>query len=43
MKSEKLMEYIGQIDDNFIIEADIHATKFKSIPSPDYNPLPPLP
>lgn len=34
MKSEKLMEYIGQIDDNFIIEADIHATKYKSIPSP---------
>jgi hypothetical protein len=34
MKSEKLIEYIGQIDDNFVMEAGIPATRNKSVPSP---------
>lgn len=29
MKSEKLMDYIGQIDDSIIVEADVHSIKIK--------------
>ena len=31
MKSEKLMDYIGQIDDSIIIEADVQSAKIKPI------------
>lgn len=31
MKTEKLMDYIGQIDDNIILEADTHAIDHRSI------------
>ncbi len=34
MKSEKLMDYIGQIDDSIIVEADVHSTKINPAKRP---------
>ena len=34
MKSEKLMDYIGQIDDSIIVEADVHLAKIKPVKRP---------
>lgn len=34
MKSEKLMDYIGEIDDSIIVEADVNSAKIKPVKRP---------